>query len=116
MSWKLERLTYHTDNGVYTGMPNYVPTRKALEKLSKLEDIEEELGIDLTTLFKSIKQGFFLKHNDGRITHYYPTNVFINCGEIIGLKFDETKELYKFAGFMNYGKTWSLDKNDLTKE
>ena len=36
---------------------------KALNKLCKLEDIEEELGIDLITLFKALKEGIFINDN-----------------------------------------------------
>ena len=39
------RLTYKTDCGEYTGMPNSIPIRDALEKLAHLEDIEENLKI-----------------------------------------------------------------------
>lgn len=34
---------------------------KIFEKLKELEDIEEELGIDLVTLFKALKNGFYYK-------------------------------------------------------
>lgn len=50
----MSRLTYRTDNGEYTGMLNSIEIRTALEKLSKLEDIEEELGIDLIPLLTTL--------------------------------------------------------------
>ena len=31
-------------------------------KLKSLEDIEEELGIELITLFKALKDGFYIKY------------------------------------------------------
>ena len=31
----------------------------AVKKLGQLEDIEEELGIDLVTLFKALRNGFY---------------------------------------------------------
>lgn len=75
----MKRLTYRTDNGEYTGMPNSIEIRTALEKLSKIEDIEEELGIDLITLFKALKDGInvyyedeerYKFHNDLRIEYH----------------------------------------------
>lgn len=39
---------------------------EAIDKLGKLEDIEEECGIELTTLHKLLKQGFvYIKTNAG---------------------------------------------------
>lgn len=33
--WTMNRLTYRTDNGEYTGMPNSIEIRTALEKIIK---------------------------------------------------------------------------------
>lgn len=35
---------------------------KCYQKLGKLEDIEEELGIPLEVLFKALKEGIWVKH------------------------------------------------------
>ena len=82
-------------------------------KLGKLEDIEEELGIDLITLFKALKQMFV----------FHKENVKI---ELIGIHF-KSNELYLF-GFVedtvhavylslkDYGKTWALTKEELENE
>ena len=42
----------------------YEPTKPsvlypAIDKLGQLEDFEEELGIDLATLFKALRNGFY---------------------------------------------------------
>lgn len=42
----------------------------SMNKLGQLEDIEEELGIDLITLFKALSQGVFLK-NGNRVEHHF---------------------------------------------
>lgn len=73
-------------------------------KLGQYEDIEDELGIDLLTLFKALKNGiyskqyghlfvehFVLKHD--KELHCRPTY----CAEI------------RFA-LKDYGKTWWLEK------
>ena len=85
-------------------------------KLELLEDIEEELGIDLITLFKALKQMFV----------FHKENVKI---ELIGIHFKSIKsnELYLF-GFVedtvhavylslkDYGKTWALTKEELEND
>ena len=39
-------------------------------KLADLEDIEDELGIDLLTLFKALKNGIYVKTKNGISKHY----------------------------------------------
>ena len=80
-----------------------------LQKLGKLEDIEEELGIDLFTLFKALKQGhiWVKKQNE----------VISSCEYDLGLT-GTTYDLYcKDVGewllVKEYGKTWSLDRREL---
>ena len=81
----------------------------AEEKLCQLEDIEDELGIDLITLFKAQTQGFYI------------VNVF---GEIEKVKLSEwrfnliKKEVHrikcnKHLYFKDYGKTWALTRGEL---
>ena len=84
-----------------------------VDKLGKLEDIEEELGIDLITLFKALKQKFV----------FHKENVKI---ELIGIHI-KSEELYLF-GFIkdtvqavylslkDYQKTWFLTKEELEDE
>ena len=81
----------------------------AEEKLCQLEDIEDELGIDLITLFKAQTQGFYI----------------INLlNEIEKVKLSEwrfnliKKEVHrikrnKHLSFTDYGKTWALTKEEL---
>ena len=82
----------------------------ATNKLGKLEDIEEELGIDLITLFKALKQKFVFRKENVKI-------------ELIGIHI-KSEELYLF-GFIkdtiqavylslkDYQKTWFLTKEEL---
>ena len=100
---------------------NYL-TIKQYEKLQQLENIEEELGIDLITLFAVFKSGlYFIKNNE--IFSVEPIDISIYVGEdpfILFLNvwyYDEldeqrTTELY----FEDYGKTWSLDRSELENE
>ena len=85
----------------------------ATNKLGKLEDIEEELGIDLITLFKALKQKFVFRKENVKI-------------ELIGIHI-KSEELYLF-GFIkdtvqavylslkDYQKTWFLTKEELEDE
>lgn len=80
-------------------------------KLGQLEDIEDELGIDLITLFKALKNGIYIKnqsqtkyplallrtHYSNNTTRYYV--------------FDDGKEIE--IKLNKYGKTWALTKEEL---
>ena len=98
-----------------------------VDKLGTLEDIEEELGIDLITLFKALKDGFYIKYN-GEIVHIFPDkhitinfwyniiNVFIppkffiDCKKGANYLSETIDEEYWFK---DYGKTWALTKEEL---
>lgn len=78
---------------------------KSLNKLGQLEDIEEELGIDLITLFKALRQ-FFAKDLD------------CYCPRPISLFQDVRNEWYiswigHYYKLKDYGKTWALTKEEL---
>lgn len=67
---------------------------KIADKLGQLEDIEEELGIDLITLFKALKDGYWYKEDN----------------EII---FEEPNGEGLREMLCGYGKTWALTKEEL---
>lgn len=85
---------------------------KCYKKLSQLEDIEEEFGIDLITLFKALKNGTYTKD-------YYdyknPRRTELVC--------DDKQEWwirwlclggqYEYFKVKDYGKTWALTKKEL---
>ena len=74
----------------------------AIHKLGQLEDIEDELGIDLVTLFKALKQNYV----------YVRTNVGIEKNKgfnICGLELWSQIKLNP----KDYGKTWALTKEEL---
>ena len=87
-------------------------TKLTLNKLGQLEDIEEELGIDLITLFKALKQGYI----------YYPIDCPNDCYKykIECLYMKPRIHLYIADGvggcyMEDYGKTWVLTKEELEK-
>lgn len=90
-------------------------------KLSKLEDIEEELGIDLITLFniynRLCKQRYVYKK-------------FTDTGEVVKVDLDEGYFVIDFKGkqieriydepsnwyeFKDYAKTWAFTREELEK-
>lgn len=81
---------------------------KCYKKLSQLEDWEEELGIDLTTLFKALKDGIYIKelNNDYpywgfELRHIKGIGIVIMWGYCSNLFLKDC------------GKTWSLTKEEL---
>ena len=100
------------------------------EKLKSLEDIEEELGIDLITLFKALKDGFYIKYK-GKIVHIFPDkhitinfwyktiNVFIppkffiDCEKRRDYLSEAIDEEYWFK---DYGKTFALTREELEND
>ena len=104
------RLTYKEPK-IYGGY-NTVNTDECacVIKLGQLEDIEEELGVDLVTLFKALKQGYI----------YYPINCPNDCYKykIECLYMKPRIHLYVADGvggcyMEDYGKTWALTKEEL---
>lgn len=97
---------------------NYVNTDLtiAIDKLGQLEDIEEELGIDLITLFKALKNGFWSIDKKNHIYKMKPTegnggamSFYASYDCIIKENaYDEQYFLLK-----DYGKTWALTKEEL---
>lgn len=95
-------------NPAYEDM-SYVSNHELIyEKLGQLEDIEEELGIELATLFKALRSGIHII-DDG-----YPYNDRVNLiysnSSPCGFK---GKVGDHCVFFKDYGKTWSLTKEEL---
>ena len=88
-------------------------------KLKSLEDIEEELGIELSILFSALKIGVYYFDYENQLIHDYVwlINNYITAGasEKLSCSF-ETFYDRQILSFEDYGKTWSLDKKDLTKK
>lgn len=80
-------------------------------KLQDLEDIEEELKIDLITLFKALKYGVFI-NDDGVIYKDYIKSIEHWQEELWGfITNDEELEIF----FEDYGLTWALTFEELEK-
>ena len=115
------RLTYelwHKGSGQYdTDNTNDMPIKniwKAINKLGKLEDIEEELGIDLVTLLKALilNNDICVFTRDG--IKYVSNEISLNKDKIgFYLNLDDVGPLY----IDDYGKKeiggWALTKEEL---
>lgn len=85
--------------------------QQAIDKLGRLEDLEEELGIDLITLFQAI----LLK------------GIYVRCGKMyehippkdLWLRTDASPYIIDFLKsdcrhcLADYGKTWALAREEL---
>ena len=97
-----------------------------ITKLGQLEDIEEELGIDLITLFKALKNGFYTKSNNGikfwkeddkhfvyvRDLKYDIEICCEECENVIGA----VPTMFLERSTKDYGKTWALSREELENE
>ena len=87
-----------------------------VDKLGKLEDIEEELGIDLITLFKALKDGFYFKYKDKILSsNDYFLQITVDLRD--NWTFDIISGHLSLLSikFKDYNKTWALDKQTLEK-
>lgn len=101
------RLTKKVSVG-YNPAPQKYGSRAIYNKLGQLEDIEEELGIDLITLFKAQTIGFYVKTACG----IFP----VLLGEWRFNLIKKEVHRIKFSShyyFKDYGITWALTKEEL---
>lgn len=82
------------------------------EKMLEIKRIEEELGIDLITLFKAQTQGFYIINVLNEIEKVKLSEWRFNLikKEVHRIKWN------KHLSFTDYGKTWALTKEELENE
>ena len=85
-----------------------------LDRLEELKDLEEEIGIDLITLFKALKNGIWIKKK-GKIKNllffYENVNLYEDYLYICPV------DIYDERVCINqYGKTWALTREELENE
>ena len=81
----------------------------AYRKLGKLEDLEEELGIDLITLLKALKDGAYIKGYSSKKNLCYRIN-YRDEGVLYLCPIDIYDD---YVYVTDYGKTWSLVEEEL---
>lgn len=110
------RLTYKLQSGGYAPCKDTGWT--TFDKLGQLEDIEEELGIDLITLFKGAFDGIYFIHPSKDNDKKEILDGWIDLGTIEKMEHSfcvENKSLCCLS-FKDYGKTWALTKEELENE
>lgn len=112
---KPERLTEKTKpNPIYDcNYISLVEEKGLLDKLGELEDIEQELGVDLVTLFKALKDDVYVKSP-------YDVSPESSALDIRFFKTFGWFFTYRGCGYpryliKDYGKTWALTKEELQK-
>lgn len=86
----------------------------AEEKLCQLEDIEEELGIDLITLFKALEQdNIWVKEHNTKEQEIVYERVRLNFLNKTLDFVEPRKEIGKGRNLFGYGVTWALTKEEL---
>ena len=89
---------------------------ECVQKLGKLEDVEEALGMDLYTLFSALFLGniWFINPIDGEITNSNSLYGTLSVDKQ-GLTLHSPVIDMLFEG-KDYGKKWSIDKEDLEND
>lgn len=97
----------------------WLTEKDSIHKLGMLEDIENELGIDLSILFKALKNGVCYLANQNQLTKDYVSlfDNYISIGPRNKLSFSFiTYSERRILLFENYGKTWFLNAEEPKNE
>ena len=107
---------------LYCGNIGWV-ANEGTDKLGKLEDIEEELGIDLITLVKALKNGIYGSMYGGKPNNKYNSVIFIEPRSFkLCLHIDEPCIYYEWGWpgpeanrykLKDYGISWALTTEEL---
>lgn len=94
------------------GYGSYEKTFNVFNKLGKLEDIEEKLGIDISTLFEALQNGVWCKECGFPVEHF----------DVRGIENDGLALISNICSYCDcdftvyykeYGKTWAMTKEEL---
>ena len=88
---------------------HYQCNGNAIDKLGQYEDLEEELGIDLITLFKATQQGIWMKRNK---VFYFFDNLIVDFKHKCLVQIVSNDEVETFP-FDSYGEDWGLTREEL---
>ena len=116
---KENRYTSH-DYDIITEVPGDEEDMQqyANNKLGRYEDIEDKLGVELSTLFKALKGDCFVKTEDNRVIETIEGFIGEDCSYIhFDVYGEDYKNLYDvesiYVDTKDYGKTWALTKEEL---
>ena len=91
---------------------------KDLEKLDKYKQLEEKLGCSLITIFEALENGAWVKSKEWGLCKWGMPNIFNTYDSGNTPKSQPELQLkksgrYEYFKIKDYGKTWSLRKEDL---
>lgn len=102
----MKRLTVKRKNGKYDRNNKFVHYSHIYLRLGRLEDIEDELGVSLVTLFNGLKHGIYYRDNNGVIRFVNKLRLnYMNATLLID------RHTYRYT--IDYGVTWALTKEEL---
>ena len=98
--------------------PKIITQEEASEKLRKILNIEEEIGIDLTVLFEALKNGVYYFDEEGQLIYSYVwlTDNHVTTGVHDKLSYSFKTPYHETLLFEDYGKTWALSEEELPKK
>ena len=90
---------------------------KICDELIEYKSLEEELGIDLITLFKALKDGIWYKCINGNLYRIPYSCLNLSYSDTYGLWVEYHKQLDGLRVHLkDYGKTWALSRNELEEK
>lgn len=115
-----EFISYVADVSLYPEMMGYEYEQADMDcinKLGKLEDIEEELGIDLITLFKALKDGIYIDLDNIVIfKSSSDLSLKLYLGKWYITYYHQLNGGTFYVDLKDKGKTWALSKNELEEQ
>lgn len=88
----------------------------SIHKLGQLEDIEQEIGVSLITLFKASKNGIFVREQNTNEKEVDFEEVTLDLDNKLLLFRHPRKEIGKGRNISQYGKTWALTREELEND
>lgn len=112
-----ERITKRDDSGYRDGYVMFnvsdAYANQMYHKLRDLEDIEDELGIDLVTLFKILRTGGHIYVKNCKGINYWHVESLKQRG--LNKQWYITYSNNVRVKLKDYGETWALTKEELEK-
>lgn len=112
----MERLIHKVEEEYYpiTNTYGYENVRRNIyNKLGKLEDIEQEIGIPLEVLFKALKDGFYFKEENWHLLNHSAGADDMHLWRTPSGDYQIRWSFTRWVYLKDYGITWALTKEEL---
>ena len=104
--------SYFADGGYYDNKEQFDIISKDLDLLEEYRKIEKEIGIDFITLSKILKQRFVYDNDQVKIELL---GLYIKSDELCLYGFVEDTTQAVYLRLKDYGKTWTMTKEEFYK-